>query len=230
MAVREAADGVGQHGPHLGALELDFRIVPDASQQAAQSGLVGDLFEDCQVRSGLNDFHSHHRPAGATPRPRVRPSHRRRGFCCAQALLILPFFLAHAARKPVHGAGAVEDGAPNAVLRVGLEQHAPSRVKALDGSQQPDDSVAHQVLILHGKPQPDAQGLRDQPYLRHMEQQQPLALRRQGILVRVSRLADRGSGVTRAAGVFGVSWRDGAEARSSSSRSHWNVLLGDSNH
>ena len=112
----------------------------------------------------------------------------------AHALLILPLLLADAARKPVHGARAVKNGSPNPVLRVRLEKNAPARVKALDGFEQADDPVAHQVLELHRKPQPHPQGFRDQPHLRHVEQQQPLAFRRGGLPVRSVLLSARGRG------------------------------------
>jgi len=72
MAVGEAADRMGQHAPHLGALELDFRIVPHFSEQAPQAGLLGDLLKDSQVRSSLDDFHPAHGPPAAWPLRRTR--------------------------------------------------------------------------------------------------------------------------------------------------------------
>ena len=194
MAVREVTDRLDQHGPHLGALELNLRIVPHFSEQAPQAGLLGDLFKDSQVSSSLDDFDAAHGPADARPRPRSRRTLRLLGFGCADAFLILPFLLANAARKPVHRAGAVEDGSPNPVLRVGLQEDATARVKAFDGLKQADDPVAHQILKLHRKPQPHPQGFRDQPHLRHVEQQQPLAFRRGSLPVRSVLLSARGRG------------------------------------
>jgi hypothetical protein len=179
MPLRKAAHSMLEHGSHFSALEFDLRVVPHVPEQAPQSGLLRDQLEDCQVCPGLDEFDV---PEALEPPRRamilrVQPNGRRGGrrnpvsiLDCRRVFLGKPLSLPCSAGKPIHGSRAIENGAPDPVFGVGLEQDAAGRIETFDRFEQPDHAVAHQVFELHRKSQPHAEGLRHKAHLRHVKQ------------------------------------------------------------
>jgi hypothetical protein len=65
-----------------------------------------------------------------------------------ESLLDGPGLRAHGTGNPVDGAKLVDDGALDARNGIRLETQVAVRLESLDGVDQPDDSVADQVLLI----------------------------------------------------------------------------------
>lgn len=114
--------------------------------------LLRQFFEVAKTSSRKNDLHVRDglRCSGGVRREIGFRGPRSAHWCAGllgsslQLQLVLGtfFFVARAARHPVHASQPVEDGAPDAVLGVGLQENAARGIVAAHGAKQPDDPEA----------------------------------------------------------------------------------------
>ncbi len=81
----------------------------------------------------------------------------------------------HRARHPVERPQLIEDGALDAVDGVGLELDAAFEVELVDGIDEPEDAVGHQVSLFHVARQADGHPTGDELDEGRIQQDQTLA-------------------------------------------------------
>jgi hypothetical protein len=98
-------------------------------------------------------------------------------------LLDLSRLVADRARDPVDGPQLVDDGPADPADRVGLELDRAVEVELVDGVDQPEDAVRHQVGLLDVRRQAHADPAGDVLDQRRVVQDQPLAQSRLAALL-----------------------------------------------
>jgi hypothetical protein len=102
-------------------------------------------------------------------------------------------FGAHRSRHPVNGPELVDDGAPDARDRVGLELEPTRQVELLQGVDEAEDPVAHEVGLVDGRRQSRRHPAGHELDQRRVVQDEPLArVGRVVLLVVAPQLGDRG--------------------------------------
>ena len=171
LALGHAVDGLAEHLAHLGHLEGARRAVAGVGDRVAERERLATITAD--EEDLVERCHTHHRDlAEDLLELRLGPTEfggdlfvggrpALASFELGERLLHRPDLGANRAGHPVDAAQLVEDGALDTADGVGLELEATVGLELVDGVDQAEHAVAHEVRVLDVLGKADRDAARD---------------------------------------------------------------------